>query len=244
MSQKSYWITVVVALGTWAWVQTVAHASGEISEPAAQPASLEDQLQGLSLPDNQSPAAVSTEKLYSVQTRHNPLASRSEFSLGAGKNLGSDGFLDSSQVSLTYRYHLNDRWFIQAGAAMVSNSMSGSARAFYDRDRILPDAAYVKQRADLVLGRNLFYGKFRVSAEKVLYFDQYISVGPGYAILNTGSTPAAVADIGFVFWLGQQASLRIGAQDYYFKEKRQLKTGMTNQIIGHIDLGILLGDGV
>lgn len=203
--------------------------------------SLEAQLQGLSLPANQAPTSVTTEKLYSVQPRFVSLKQRSELSLGGGKNFAADSFLVSNQVSLNYRFHLSDRWNLMAGGTYVFNSLSSAGEKLRDMNALVPDTCYVKYRAELLGSFNLFYGKFRIDMDKVFYFDQYLSVGPGLVVMDTATAPAAVADVGFAFWFGRNTNVRLGLKDYHYKQQRRVTASMVNDLVGHLDIGILLG---
>jgi outer membrane beta-barrel protein len=201
---------------------------------------LDLQLRSLNIPSNEAPA-VSTEKLYSVQSRYVPVDDRSEISIGFGKNFSADSFITSQQMNAQYRFHLNDKWHLSLGGSYVFNSLSDAGQRLLDMQQLLPDVAYVKYRANALVGYNLFYGKFRVSLDQVFYFDQYIAVGPGMVGMNTGNSGAAVGDIGFVFWMGRKYNAQLGLKDYYYNQKRVLTSGSVNDMVGHLDIGILLG---
>ncbi len=202
---------------------------------------LEDQLNLLNLPGNQAPASIANEKLYAVQTRYAPLTHRSEIVLGGGLNVTGSGFLDTKEASLGYRFHFGDRWSLGLSGSLVNNSLTNTAQLLISREGIIPDVAYAKYRADATLGFNVFYGKFRLSMDQVFYFDQYASIGAGVAGMNTGSAPAAVADLGFAFWMGRSGVVRFGVKDYFHQEKRNLGQNMVHNVHGHLDVGILLG---
>jgi outer membrane beta-barrel protein len=212
-----------------------AHASTDVS--------LEDQLKMLSLPENQAPAAVSTEKLYSVQSRYNPLRGRSEVAVFAGMNLTADSFTQSQEVAVSYRYHLSDRWNLGLSGSYTFNALSTAGERLLAENQMLPDSVLVKNRADLLLGYNVFYGKFRLSMDQVLYFDQYVAVGPGLIRAEgaagnplTNAT-AGVADIGFAFWMGQHTSVRLGFKNFVFREQRVNGSGLAHHMLGHLDVG-------
>jgi outer membrane beta-barrel protein len=207
---------------------------------AAETPALEDELQQLAVPTNEMPPAANSEMLYSVQTRLSPLAHRHEITIGGAKNFTSDSFLSSYQIDLGYRFYLSDRWYLGASGSYVFNSFTDAANRLIKAEKLVPDVAYPKFRGDLLVGFNLFYGKFRLSMDKVFYFDQYIALGPGVVSLNTGMQWAAVADIGLVLWMGQ-ASIRFGLKDYFFKENRAMSSGMVHNLLAHLDLGIVLG---
>jgi outer membrane beta-barrel protein len=233
---------------SWLSIGMVALAGALASAVSAHAAhaansddTLDQQLQSLNLPSNQAPAQVSTEKLYSVQSRYVPVDGRSEFSLGGGKNFTADSFINSSQINLAYRYHLNDKWSFTAGGSYVFNSLSDAGQRLLALQQLLPDVDYVKYRLNALASYNVFYGKFRVSMDQVFYFDQYIAAGPGLVAMDTGTSPAAVGDIGFIFWVGRQFNAQIGVKDYYYNQKRVLSSANVNDAVGHIDFGILLG---
>jgi len=230
-------------------LRTIGIFAGALSVLAAVPAwaegkpddSLESQLEALSLPENQSPVPVSQEKLYSVQSRYAPLKGRHEIEFGYAKNLTPPSYISSDQVDFTYRYHLSDRWDLSVGGSYVFNALTDAGQNLANIEGMVPDAAYVKYRADFLATYNLFYGKFRVSMDKVFYFDQYLSLGPGYVVTDLGHSAAAVGDLGLALWLGKTGSIRFGLRDYYFHEVRHLSASNVQDVVFHVDLGLLLG---
>lgn len=216
---------------------------GAVAESSSEPASaptLESQLGELALPSNRAPAAVSTERMYSVQNRLTPLARRSEFTLGGAKNFTPDDFLVSSEVRLGYNFHLSDRWSVGLSGSYVFNALSSAGERLLAYENLLPDSAFVRHRADALVTYNLFYGKFRLTMDEVFYFDQYLSLGAGYVDLNTGSSIAAVGDIGLALWLGRGTSVRLGVKDYFYRERLALSTPMVHNVLAHLDVGVLL----
>lgn len=205
--------------------------------------SLENELNSLAVPSNQIPPMVASEKMYAVQNRYAPLTYRSEVTLGGSKNFTPDGMMISQQLDLAYRFYLSDRWFVGTSGSYVFNSLSNAGQRLMQQEHLLPDIAYAKYRADLLGGFNIFYGKFRFNMDKAYYFDQYVALGPGVVMLDTGTAPAAVADVGFSFWFGRTASVRLGLKDYFFQERRRLSKGMVHNLLGHLDVGVLFGGG-
>lgn len=210
-------------------------------DTAAEMVSLESQLTDLQLPANVAPNAVSRERLYSVQTRYNPLAKRAALSIGTSRNFTGSRFLDMSQVNLDFRYNLSNRWSLVVGGSYGFNSFTADAKKLQAQDGIMPDAAIVKNRAHALVAYNLFYGKFRLSMDQVLYFDQYISVGPGMVVTQNGSSPSGVVDVGFIFWANRKWDVRIGLQNEFFNEKRMKSSGFERHGLGHIDIGYTFG---
>lgn len=202
---------------------------------------LTDQMNDLKMPENVAPMGLRSEKLYSAQPRNTSLAKRLEFDLGGAYNLAGNAFLNQTQVDLTARYHLTDRWNIALSGSYGWNAFTKSAQTLIDNDSRLPDAAAVKWRADALLGYNLFYGKFRVNMDNVMYFDQYVAVGPGLVNTQYQTAVSAVADIGFALWFGKNWTARFGAKNDFYNEKHLADTSLAYHLLGHVDIGYLLG---
>jgi len=213
----------------------------QVAAVNASETSLEDQLEALTLPSNQSPVSVSQESLYAIQTRYVPLKKKSELSVGLARNFTGNGLVNSNQFNLGYRFHLSNDWSISANGSYVFNSLSASGQVLLSNFKVLPDTPYVKYRTDLMANYNVFYGKFRLSMDQVLYFDQYVSLGAGNMFLNYGNELAAVADVGFVFWIGKSGTIRIGVKDYLYSETRIQDRATANHVLAHLDIGFLLG---
>lgn len=204
---------------------------------------LTDQMNELKIPENTAPAGVSKDKLYSAQSRYIDLTKKFEFDLGGSKNLTSDSFLNMTGVDLTVRYHFNNRWSVAASGSYGFNEFTESANRLIQHDGILPNAAIVKWRTDLLAGYNLFYGKFRINMDQVFYFDQYVAVGPGMINTQYGTSPSAVADVGFALWFGSNWSARFGAKSDFFNEKKRDTSGTAYHLLAHLDVGYLIGGG-
>jgi len=208
---------------------------------AADEAPLSKMLDDLETPANLAPASVASEKLYSVQGRFSPLKSRSEVSVGGGYNFAGSGYLSMSQIEGAYRFHFSDRLSLGLFGSYNFNKLNESGNTLMNQNQLLPDVAYERYRASLLLAYNTFYGKIRFGMESVTYFDQYVAVGPGIVAMNTGTSPAGVVDIGFVFWMGRNGSLRFGVQNEFFTEKRVQSTVFRNDAVAHLDIGLLFG---
>jgi len=212
----------------------------EKQAPAADDKSLDAELQRLATENNMAPAGVSKEQLYAVQYRYVPLRHRHEVTLGGGRNFTPDSYTVSNQIDLTYRFYLNDKWFLGLAGSYVFNDLNSSGQRLLNEEKILPDATFTKTRADLHLGYNLFYGKMRITMDEVFYFDNYLALGPG--LVQYDGRPnqfGVVGDFGFSGYFGQHFALRIGLKDYFVKEVRRKSSGMTHNLIGHLDVGYL-----
>lgn len=203
--------------------------------------STESKLSELSLPSNVAPAIITQEKLYSVQSRYNDLTQKSEVTLGYSNNFKGNSFVNMTEVDLGYRFHFNDLWSIGVSGAYGFNSFTKDSTTLFVDKKILPDAALVKYRGNLTVGRNLFYGKFRLSMDEVLYFDQYITVGPGMITTQYETSPSAVMDIGMAFWTGKRMSFRFGFQNEFYNEKRLTSSGLEHHLLGHLNIGYTFG---
>jgi outer membrane beta-barrel protein len=212
-----------------------------VAVPAMAESDLNAQLDELKLPGNMAPAVVTREKLYSVQNRFATLAKRTEFNLGVAQNFTSNGFIQMRQINGAIGYHITDRWSVMASGSYGFNDFTKSANLLMMNEGIVPDVAIVKWRADLLAHFNLFYGKFRASMDQVLYFDQYVSAGPGMVNTQYGTVPAAVADVGFALWMGKNWSTRFGVKSDFFREKTQLSNDIVGHMLGHIEVGYLIG---
>lgn len=204
---------------------------------------LNSQLEELKLPTSAAPAGVNSEKLYSVQNRFMKLDRKWEFNLGGSKNFGGSGFLQMTQINGSVGYHLNDRWSITASGSYGFNDFTEAAGMLILKEGILPDVAIVKWRSDLLLGYNVFYGKFRLSLDQVFYFDQYVAVGPGLVNTQFGTAPSAVADVGIALWFGKNWSTRFGVKNQIFKEQTVSTNNLAAHVLGHIEMGYLIGGG-
>ena len=202
--------------------------------------SLEDQLKALQVPADKAPVGVSSEQLYSVQTRNSPLGGRLEVTLGGGTNLSGTNAITSRQAQGGLRFHFSDRWSLGATYGMVFNELSSAAQKLLDQQGIIPDIPYAKSRADLTVGFNTFYGKLRWGMESVTYFDQFINLGMGEIALNTGTVNAGVVEAGFVAWLGKWGSLRLSVKDYIYQERSGESQRIVNDWHGMVNFGVLL----
>jgi outer membrane beta-barrel protein len=212
---------------------------GRAEETAApKKTSLEDQLKAMDFA-NQAPIGESRESLYAIQARYLPLKWKSEVTMGAATNLTPDSFLTSEQFEIGYRIHFNDSWSLGVANAWVNNRLKSEATTIQTRDGAIPEVPFASTRTDLMLEYNVFYGKFRWSTTSVSYFDVYVAGGPGVVRQNTGTVGAGVADLGFVFWVSQWGSVRMGLKDYYYNETFRSDTSPSSNLHAHLDLGYL-----
>ncbi len=225
------WILVAFLFSSGAaWSQTEVKAKANTS--------LQEELKELNS-DNKAPAAVSREKLYAVQTRYLPLQYKGELTVSGGYNLTGDSFLSTTQFEAGYHFHFGDRWSVALHQAWVNNQFKEEAYNLRTVDHAIPDVPYSVRRSDLLVEYNLFYGKFRLGSDTVYYFDQFLALGPGLISQNNVTTGAAVADVGFAFWLGKWTSARLGLKDYYYNEFYRSGKKATSNLHAHLDLGVL-----
>jgi outer membrane beta-barrel protein len=228
---RSIFVTVLL-LGSFLTSTAVFAAKADQKQT-----SLEDQLKTLDAV-NQSPAEANHEKLYSVQSRYLPLKNRSEITAGVAQNMTADSFLNTQQFEVAYRFHFNDKWSVGLAQAWVNNQLKSETQTIQTTGAI-PEEPFASSRTDLTAEYNFFYGKFRWGGETVSYFDMYGAVGPGIVQQNTGSTTAAVADVGFAFWLGKWGSARAGLKDYAYNETYLSGVSFQQNLHAHIDIGYI-----
>ncbi len=208
--------------------------------------SLVNELESLNSPTNELPGAIEAEKIYAVKTRYSSLDRRVELSAGAGQKVSDTGFMNTRDFQLGARYYFNPRWSAGASYSYVSNQFTSTSQRLYETQKIVPDLPYVKSRMDLTARYNLFYGKFRVSMDRVLYFDQYVSAGPVMMGLSNGNVMGGVIDAGLAFWIGQNWSSRLGVKDYIYNETSlspPFGKSLTNNVMIYLDFGYLFGKG-
>ena len=222
---------------------TAPAASATDAAAAPQTPTLDSQLESLKIPENKAPTLITDEKLYSVQNRYANLKFRSEVTVGGAHNFTGSAFLRSSQIDLAYHFHVSNRWDVALSGSYGFSQLTRAADNLYKSKDILPDSTYVKNRVDLLVGYNFFYGKMRFSMERVSYFDVYLAAGPGRVTTQFGTATAAVADAGMAFWLGQRWSARVGVKNSFFKEQRVLNASNVYHMLGHLDVGVLFGGG-
>lgn len=233
-----------LGLGVLILSTSVSWAKEEISEEEASPkaAPLADQLRALELPANSAGTSVAKEKLYSVQDRYVPLNNRFELSVAGSHQITDTGFIATREMAIGARYYINSKWSLGASYSYAFNELTDSTLSFYDQEGILPKVSFVQSRADLTARYMLFYGKFRLSMDTVLYFDHFVSLGPSMISLDTGSSFGAVAETGFVFWFGRNWNALFGVKNYAFsKTTNDGSKQFTNQVQIYFSGGFLFG---
>ncbi len=206
-------------------------------------AALEQELKSLELPQDSSLVSTKSDQLYAIQSRFSPLKNRHEIGFTGGKNLNQDGHLDSNQYGVLYRYHLNDKWGVGLNHFQMNNTLSSAGKKLLNDNGVIPDRDFVIAQTDLMLEYNLFYGKMRLDLDKVVYFDQYWSIGAGQVELGRGSTTAAVLDAGIAFWIGKWASARMGLKNDFYTEQNLNGSTRVHNMVGYLAFGVMLGGG-
>jgi outer membrane beta-barrel protein len=183
------------------------------------------------------------EKFYVVHDRHVGLAKAFEFGVGMARNFNTSIYVRSTENTLMTAFHFNDRWFAQATGSYIYNELTDSAERINTSAKIFPDTAFATKRADLTLGLNGIYGKARLTRDFMFYFDQYCNLGMGVVEFSNGletlSSRSYVAELGVAFWFGR-FSLRLGAKDHYFLERRRLGQSRVHHLLGYTTISYLL----
>lgn len=235
------WTLLFVLIGAFVAANVAVAEEGAETAPATKP-SLQDQLQSLELPTNTAGTSVAKEKLYSVQDRFVSLKNRFEISVAGAQQVTDTGFITTKEVALGARYYIDSKWSVGAQYSYAFNAFSDSTNSLYEQEGILPKISFVKSRADLTARYLLFYGKFRLSMDTVLYFDHFVSLGPAMIQMDAGNSIGAVADTGFVFWIGRKWNALFGVRNYAFsKPSEDGESTFSNQVQIYFSGGFLFG---
>jgi outer membrane beta-barrel protein len=205
-----------------------------------QAVTLESELEALAVPANQGPVSVA-DKLYAIQSRFAPLARRHEFAFSLGNQVNQVGHLNTNMMGGMYRYHVNDSWALGVNHFRMHNELSATGKRLLSAKGELPDRDFIAHQTDLMVEYNLFYGKMRFNMEQVTYFDQYLALGVSQLALGRGNTTGFVADAGVAFWLGKNASARLGLKNDFYKEQNYNGAANVHNVSGYVAFGYLLG---
>jgi outer membrane beta-barrel protein len=93
----------------------------------------------------------------------------------------------------------------------------------------------------LMVEYNVFYGKFRLSTDTVLYFDTFVAAGVSDVELESGNTTGGVLDVGFAFWAGKNWSARAGLKNDWYNETLVTGEELNHNMIGYLSIGYLFG---
>ncbi len=204
---------------------------------------LESKLDALSIPDDKVTPLLSQDQLHIVNTRYSSLVNRHEFTLQGGHNFTSDSHLDSKDIALSYRYHLNSDWSFGVRYTEYQNKLTGAGERLFDDQKLLPDTDFAKTSSEIFATYNTIYGKLRWSQDTVVYFDQYVSLGVGQMELASGKTNHAIADVGLAFWIGKHMSTRVGFKNEFYNQKQLSGEVFKANSFGYLEIGYLFGTG-
>ncbi len=159
-----------------------------------------------------------SEKYIAVRSRDVPLGGRFEFMLNGGKVVQGDGFLDTSEAGGAISYHFTDRWSFEIAKSQVQNKFTKAANDLEAASGFLPFVDYAKSHSEAKIVLRGLYGKFRITRNQALLFDQYLSLGPSQHQLNSGDVSGLTGELGLAFWPADHLSFRMGLKDHYYKE--------------------------
>lgn len=201
---------------------------------------LEKKLDSLSIPSDKVTPLVTTENLYVINDRYSSLYRRHEFSFMGAKNFNADSHLETEQLSVSYRMHLNSRWSFGARYTEFYNELSASGKQLYEDKSLLPDSDYALKSNEAFVNFNTVYGKLRLTKDTIVYFDQYIALGYGTIALARGEVPQYTIDLGFSFWVGKHLSARTGVKNELYTQKKLNGKTNVNNMMGYFEIGYLL----
>ena len=209
----------------------------------AEKGTLETHLDNLAIPDGRISPALSEDQIFIVNTRYSSLIERHEVSLLGGGNFTADSHLSMQLMALTYRYHLNDSWSFGGRFSRYSTSLSSAGEALLDNHQIVPDTDYALNAQEVFANYHTTYGKIRVTPRQVMYFDQYVALGLGVVELSRGRAPMGLLDLGFAFWPGGHASVRLGLKNEGYWQEKFKGQEFQHNMMGYVEIGWLFGQG-
>ncbi len=204
---------------------------------------LENKLDALNIPSDKVTPLVSEEELVSVNGRYSSLNKRHEVTLLGANNFNADSHMDTKQVGATYRFHINSKWSVGARYTEYENKLSDAGKKLFDNSQLLPDSDFAIKSTDAFVNFNTVYGKLRLTKDTIVYFDQYISLGYGDIALANGETKMVSADLGFAFWLGKNASARVGVRNEFYEQQKLNGADDVHNAMGYVEVGYLFGEG-
>lgn len=204
---------------------------------------LDKKLDDLLIPDDKVTPVLSQDKFYVVNTRYSSLINRHEFTLQGAHNFTADSHLDVKQAALSYRYHLNSKWSFGLRYNRYTNELTSAGQKLLDDKQIVPDQDFAYNSQEIFATYNTIYGKLRWSADTVVYFDQYISLGAGQIELASGKTNHGMLDLGLAFWLGKNASMRVGLKNEFYNQQQLSGERFMHNAMGYLEIGYLFGEG-
>ncbi len=214
-----------------------------LSSYAEEKDSLAKKLDDLHIPDDKVTPILSQDQLYIVNTRYSSLINRHELTLQGAHNFTSKSHLKVQQAALAYRYHFNSQWSFGLRYTRYTNGLTSAGERLLAGKKIVPDTDFALNAQELFVSYNTIYGKLRWSKDTVVYFDQYISLGGGQIELASGRSNHGFLDLGFAFWLGKQASFRIGVKNEGYDQALRSGEQFQYNAMGYLEIGYLFGSG-
>jgi len=205
--------------------------------------SLENKLDQLNIPSDRVTPLVSRDKLYIVNSRYSNLNKRHELSFAGGNNYTAESHLVNRQMALSYRFHYSSRVSGGIRHTDYQNELSEAGKTLFKNKALVPDSDFAFKSTEAFITYNTIYGKMRVSKTKVVYFDQYVSIGAGKIDLASGEETLTNVDLGVAFWLGSNMSARIGVKNEFYVQGRLNGKEKVHNAVGFIEFGYLFGKG-
>lgn len=201
---------------------------------------LDTKLDALNIPSDKITPLLSNDDLVSVTGRYSSLNKRNEITLKGAHNFSSDSHIQTRQVGVGLRRHINSKWSFGINYTEYENSLTSAGKKLFDDQRILPDTDYAIKSVDGLISYNTVYGKIRLTEKQIVYFDHFLAVGYGHIDLASGQNQLYTLDTGFVFWVGKNASLRFGVKSEFYRQKKLQESKNAVNTMGHVEIGYLL----
>src|SRR5690606_28502530 len=103
---------------------TAVHASGkdeDLKETRLAAANLQSELSSL---DSEEIKAKANEKMFVVQDRHVDLTNSFQLTIGGGKTVNPNIYLDSDETTMSLRYYFNNMFFAQVDGSKVNTDLT------------------------------------------------------------------------------------------------------------------------
>jgi outer membrane beta-barrel protein len=204
---------------------------------------LNKKLDSLNIPDDKVSPMISQDKLHIVNTRYSSLVNRYEITMAGANDFMSDSHMETKQFFATARYHIDSKWGIGVRHSRYNNQLTDAGNKLFDESQILPESDFAIKSTEVFVTNHGLYGKLRVNDSKVVYFDQYLTLGYGDVELSSGTTKTMSVDLGLAFWIGKHMSSRFGVKNEFYTQKKKYGTADAYNAMGYIEFGYLFGEG-
>jgi outer membrane beta-barrel protein len=173
----------------------------------------------------------------SVKERLVQKTNRHELGVSGGGYV-SDLFDASYVVGAHYAYHLTEDFAVEASGAYTRTASAGEPeleRAF--------SVLGTGDRKSLLFFSNLVWSPLHAKMQtgaSLLHFDLFVTAGAGVVDSQLSSGIAGNGGVGFFFFLGRAAALRLDIRDYVYRQQLLTRKMVVNDLAITAGVSILL----